>query len=819
MKLSYSWLNDYIDLSSIDPSELGNILTMKTCEVEEVSQFLPHLANFPTSKVIKVEPHPNADKLKICKVQVSENEAEWLQIVTGAHNVYEGGIFPLAPIGSTLPNGTTIKQSKLRGQDSSGMLCSAKELGAEDYILETDDSTKEEGLWVLPKWPVGKSLAEMLMARDWVIEIDNKSITNRPDLWGHFGFARELSALLNLPLKRNPMQVEPTYSKPALPVSIKDRAARAYASALISGITIKPSSVRLQSRLIACGLSPINNVVDASNYVMLDLGQPNHAFDKEHLKEKIIIDFSRAGEKVITLDEKERTLPESIALIRDASGPVAVAGVMGCENTSVSQKTGSVFLESACFYRKDIRKAVSSLGLRTDASARFEKGQDTSMVVPAILRFFEVLQNENLQLNLSNLHLEMEDVVVSNEISVSGNFIREKMGMGKAQLSNETIGDILTRLGMGIELDADQFNISVPTWRSVFDLCLPEDIVEEIGRVVGYSQVTPAPLEIDCEVPRFTNTMRLLEHRMRDYWSLAARFQEVSNYSFITAQDVSADKRHAQKTIDLLNPINADLTSMRISLMPSLLKNIESNYRLFDEIRFFELGRIYIPQEKSMSNELPKEQEMFSGICTSQMSPEDCLENLKKYASGMLVSIGLPLRDQVLAKNSDCIFHPGRRIQIEDEKNNVLVKLGQLHPTLTEELGINVYFIESQMELLLQAALKSSNEYHPLLKYPATHFELTLLLEKTAWFLDIQKHILPEKPDIAGLAIEKTDKTFIEKLEYLGSFTGDQLPAEKKAVSIRITWRNAARTLQPNEITKLQENLIENLKTAGINLR
>ncbi|RME89367.1 MAG: phenylalanine--tRNA ligase subunit beta, partial [Candidatus Hydrogenedentota bacterium] len=386
MKLSWNWLNEYIDLRNYRPEEIANVLTMKSCEVEGVEEFLPHLDDILVAEVKSVKKHPNADKLVICEVFDGK---ETLQIVTGAPNVEDSKKYPLAKIGVTLPNGLTMKKAKLRGVESYGMLCSAEEIGLEDFILP---ESPEYGILPLPQeLTVGTSLRTAWNLADVILDIDNKSITHRPDLWSHYGFARELSAILDLPLKNRPeeIQINCATFEPDKPIKVEMEkgSAIAYCNAQFRQVHIQPSSIFMQARLLACGMRPINNVVDASNYVMLAMGQPNHAFDLDKLTGPIQINFSKEGEILKTLDGQERKLPAGLVLIRDNSVPVALGGVMGGETTEVSEDTKELFFESACFYRKDIRKAVSQLGIRTEASARFEKGQ-TPVNAPIAIRMF-----------------------------------------------------------------------------------------------------------------------------------------------------------------------------------------------------------------------------------------------------------------------------------------------------------------------------------------------------------------------------------------------------------------------------------------------
>ncbi|MCB1145971.1 MAG: phenylalanine--tRNA ligase subunit beta [Leptospiraceae bacterium] len=817
MKISLNWLTEYIDLSSYESTEaaaleLGSMLTMKTCEIEEVVPFMPWLKDFSVARVDALEAHPDADKLKVCQVNTGK---EVIQIVTGAGNVRQGGVYPVAPVGSTLPSGMQMKKAKLRGLESSGMLCSSSELGIEDFMLNYP-AVSEDGLLTLPDdWQPGKSLADIFFANDFILDVDNKSITNRPDLWSHFGFARELSALLDIPLKKNPYELHNLKFKKSQTVAIEDDSARGYAFAVLDNLQVQVSPLWLQARLIACGIRPINSIVDISNFVMLDLGQPNHTFDKNQIKKNIHVGFSKVNEKLITLDEKERTLPAGLPVIRDGEHAVAIGGVMGGASTEVTAETSSIFLESASFHRTHIRKTVSALSLRSEASARFEKGQDTSLILPAIERFLQLLKEQTSGVKCSEVEINLPDPVTVNTIETSLDYIRNRLG--KDDLPDEEIKAILERLGMHTSQTNDNLQIQVPTWRSVFDISIAEDIVEEIGRVIGYGTITARPLLVANDMPRFQNRERELEHFLRDVLVQSYHFQEVYNYSFTSEENLQVDARHSSGEIRLENAIASDLPVMRRSLLPGLLQNIRENYREYDDIRFFELGRIYLPSDSK--DKLPNEPVMLAGIFTSSQDESTALNNLKNMLAGILLRLGLKLPAVKISKDQSEILHPGRRaaIGIDEQKEKII--FGQVHPSLSEDLGCIVYYFEVLLSDLMVLSSLQLPDYHPLFKFPGTEFDLTVTLDKTATFTELMEIIGGIEQEIPVLAKEKRDKTFIQNIFYLGSYEGEQIESGKKAVSLRIFLRNAARTLESDEIKKMQEKVIEKIKKAGFSLR
>lgn len=819
MKLSIQWLNDFIDLSSLSNEELADLLTMKTCEVEKIESFLPHLKQILVAKVESVEKHLNADKLVVCKVN---NGGEVIQIVTGAPNVKAGKKYPLAAIGITLPNGMTMKKAKLRGLESYGMLCSESELGIEEFIFSDEFESKADGLLGLPDdFEVGSSLSEALKIDDTLLNIDNKSITHRPDLWSHFGFAREIASLTGLTLKLNPLESDFKISQDVdsklgkVNIKIEKDAAISYCGALMSGLELRPSSLQMQARLLSVGMRPINNVVDASNYVMLELGQPNHAFDRSQLNDEIIIDFSKNEEKITTLDSKEHTLPEGIVLIRDKNKPVALGGVMGGENTEVSNTTTDLFLESATFHRHHIRRAVSKLGLRTEASQRFEKGQDPTNAKATILRFAELISKSCPNTQLGSINETTTEPTRENVIETSVSYLLQRLG--SAKITGEQIHDILTKLNIKCQIEDDKLVAEVPSYRSYHDLTMADDLVEEVGRVIGYKEIEPGPIKMNIEVPQYLNKKRALEHKMRHLFVNRYQFIESYNYAFHSNNDIALDKRYSEDAEQLLNPIHQDLPNLRISPLVGLLKSLKENTKEENNIGFFETERIFIPSDgPSDGEELPEEKYFFASAFVSSSNDSESLAKLASIVRDLLEKLNLPIAQQVYSEYADHgdVFHPGRA-GLASSRSNALIRWGQVSPKITDEMGLpNAYYLETFLDDLLEIEAKQSY-YQPVTKYPASDFEVTLLMNATDRFADLQPSIgaIETKVD-AG-----RDKTYIESIDYLGTYTGEQIESGKKAVSLKITWRNASRTLEGDEIKALQDKLLKKLSKVGYEMR
>ena len=819
MKLSWNWLNEFIDLNEYTPENISAILTMKTCEAEGVHSFLPYLSHIYVCQIKQIDKHPNADKLKVCSVFDGK---ETLTIVTGASNVEVNKKYPLSKVGSILANGFKIEASKLRGIDSYGMLCSANEIGLDDFLFPI---AKVDGLLELPEnLDVGITLDKALnIQSDFIIDIDNKSITHRPDLWSHFGFARELASLLNKKLKLNPIENANKKiqnnklhtEKSDLEITIQDNVAITYSSSTIENIEFNQvSPFKNQARLISVGMRPINNIVDASNYVMLELGLPTHAFDKNTLNKNITISFSKQNEKIITLDSKEHALPENIVLIRtNNEQPVAIAGIMGGKNSEISSQSTTIFFESACFHRKYIRRAVSKLGIRSEASQRFEKGQDPNLTEPAIVRFLEVLLETSPNAKLNGIFTKKTEEYKNNVIKTSFSYLKSRLG--DINLSNQEIVSTLTSLQMECQANQDELIIKVPSHRSYFDIEIPEDLTEELGRIIGYKTITPVPFLTKCHIPEVKNNKRIIEHQLRNLLSNSYHFMEVYNYCFHSEKDIITDTRYEKKPVELMNPIQSDLKFMRVSPLIGLLKNIADNQTQKKEIRIFEIEKIFIRQLNTES--LPKykqslcdEVNFMSGAIISDQNPELILLSISSLLDDILLKLGLPKKIYKRDFLEEDIFHPGRGGILHNK--TPLFKWGEIHPKICNEYFIDkrVFYFETFIDNLLTIDSNQCN-YKPVAKYPSSDFEITLVTDKLLPFKNLENIILNHIQDFSEITCED--------IQYLSTYTGDSIDKNKKAISLKITWQNQNKTIEHDVIKQLQNSLIASFAKEGIPLR
>ena len=811
MKLSYNWLNEFVDLSGVAPKELADLLTMKTCEVEGFAEFMAHMNTIKVAHIDELSKHPDADKLRICKVNIG---SEVLQIVTGAANVEQGKKFPVAGVGVTLPDGRTMQKAKLRGVESFGMLCSGNELGITQLAYEP---AQIDGLMPLPDdFKTGAPLADYFGKPDIIFDIDNKSITHRPDLWCHFGFAREIAALLGKPLKKNPEEATfQVVTKAGLPtIEIEKQSAIVYCGAELGGFKIEPSPLAMQLRLLSIGQKPINNVVDASNYVLFEIGQPNHAFDREKIGNLVRVSYSKKGEKISLLDGSTHELPEGLVLIRDGEKPSALAGVMGGLGSETTDATKRLFLESATFPRAEIRKTVAKTGIRSDSSQRFEKAQNPEKARAGIFRFAEILSASQPGLELSEIvEVKTEDFSGAKTISVTNAFIDQKLGkIAQRTLSN---AEILKRLNFTVSEKGDTLEVTPPAYRKWFDITIAEDIVEEIGRFIGYKEIAIEPALVACETPRAKNAMRALEHELRTLCAGTLALNESYAYAFHGAADLKADEHFcpAGDAMAMQNALHSDLNYLRTSPLPGLLRAVHGNYREESNTRLFEVERIFLaPADKNLAR---NEAYFLAGAFTSSQEPSAALAELRAMVGEILASRGVPRHEQVFANSADGIFHPGRSgsAGIREKK---IFRLGEIHPKILDQFGIKdrVYYFDALLTDLLPQADAVSN-YRPPFSFPAVDFELTLVMPARGEFAALREAAGVLQP----LVRRDLDKTVLTAFVHLSTFTGGNLKPDEKAVSVRATWRNPTRTLTPDEVKKLQDGLIGRMQKAGFALR
>ena len=614
MKVSLNWIKKYVDLpKDITNEQIMRDLTIRTVEVEDMVNTGDKFKDIVVGKIIEVNPHPNADLLKICLVDIGEDE--YKQIVCGGENLYPNELVVISKPGAMVywhgeGDLVEIKETKMRGVSSYGMICGATEV----YLSELFPPKNEKeivdltGLDVKP----GENISDALNLGDTILEIDNKSLSNRPDLWGHYGIARELSVIYNVPLKE--LEINKPDGLPEYKVSIeeKDKCKR-YAAVKIEGVDAKESPSWMKTLITNAGMRPINAIVDITNYVMMAVGQPTHAFDSTHVEgEKIVVRNARENEKLLLLDNNELDLTTDDLVICDESSPLALAGIRGGKKDSILPETTSVVLEVANFSAGTIRKTGKRFAEKTDASIRYEKGIDTQRVdlgISLALELFKEIFPDSKVVAFKDEYLE---ATPNNVIDVTKKFLDDRLGK---VISNEEITRILTGLGYEVSFDNETYHVIVPTFRSTGDVTLKDDVMGDIARLLGYDSFEKKPLTINFEHAVLQNNV-LLERRLKEYLSYRCGFNEIITYPWIDEKYIDAAGLDKSKMVMLATPPSPEQAYLRASLVPGLLEAISKNLRYFDEFRIYEMTEVFEKGEYHESSEdetLPIHKNYLSG--------------------------------------------------------------------------------------------------------------------------------------------------------------------------------------------------------------
>ena len=807
MNVTLNWLKNYIDFE-LSPSELADRLTMLGVEVESVKQLGAELKGIVVGSVTAIRPHPNADKLVLCQVNIGETEE--LQIVCGAPNVQEGMLAPVATIGATLPIGLTIKRAKLRGETSHGMLCSEKELGL------SDDAA---GLMELPTdTPLGISLSEALGLDDVVFELE---ITpNRPDCLSLIGVAREIQAetgnALKLPQVDFKEDETDTQETTSVTIEAPDLCPR-YAARVIRGVKVGQSPTWLQQRLESVGIGVINNIVDITNFVLMEYGQPLHAFDYHKLTEnRIVVRRAAPGENITTLDEVARELIPDMLVIADAEKPVALAGIMGGYDSEITETTADVLLESAYFNPSSIRATAKALGISTEASYRFERGADPGVVLAALDRAAQLIA----ELAGGSICKGIVDVYPGEQPlrqiplrPERANFI-----LGTTLDGSEMV-QILSDLGFDVKANgtenrqADEetspLRVTVPTFRA--DITREIDLIEEVARVYGYDNIPTTLPKGDIPVPA-PNPSAEVRKRVK-HFLLAAGMMEAINYSFcdpncfdkirFTADDPRRD------VLKLRNPLSPEMSVLRTTLLPGLLGNAQHNRNhQIDTIALFEMGSVFT------RNGEQKEPERVTGILAGQIGDgvysnpyrEPDFYDIKGLVEGILEACGI--LDYTLQKTDAPTFHPGRNaaVFLDDRQ---LGTFGEAHPEALEnyDLPYKAYLFDFNMEALVDAAI-FAKRFEPIPIYPTVERDLAIVVDA---------EVLSNLPTEL---IYATGGEWVKSVRLFDVYEGEQVPEGKKSLAYAITYHSATETLTDKAVNALHDKVVKRLnQELGAELR
>lgn len=796
MKVSYKWLEQYIDLTGITPEQLADKLTNSGVAVDVVEKRNKGIEKVVVGYVLERENHPDAEKLNLCKVDVGVGEP--LQIICGAANVDKGQKVPVALVGAELPGDVKIKRAKLRGIDSEGMICSAKELGMNEKLLPKG---KAEGILVLPETSnIGDEIEPLLGFDDYVLELD--LTPNRADCLSMLGVAYEVAAILDREIRLPEIPLENTIDKSQrVKVQIEAKAACPhYASRLLTNIKVAESPQWLQNKLIAAGIRPINNVVDVTNYVLLEYGQPLHAFDFERLEQpNILVRMAKKGETVVTLDDQERTLDEEMLLITDGIKPIAIAGVMGAANSEVSEKTTQVLLESAYFKGQSIRKTSKKLGLRSEASLRFEKGVDPSKIYSALNRAAQLLQEVAGAELVGDIYEEIVEVTKEQEIFTTPAGINKLLG---TNISSSDLVSIFKKLNFVVTEQTNGLLVKVPTRRA--DITIEADLVEEIARIYGYDNI-PITLPSGLYVQGGLTPKQKFRRKIKEFLD-ATGLKEVITYTFNgeKQQNVINGLTNESKPIPLAMPLSEERQFLRTQILPQLLEVAQYNLnRRISNIRIYEVGATFLSDERNLTK-LPEEKWLISGLVTGSFE-ENWQKTTSKidfyYLKGIIEDLIKELginnvKYEAVAING---YHPGRTAKITINET-ILGYFGQLHPevqaaydlkeTYAFELDLNKLYTHYEAEI----------DYIALPKYPAIQRDIALVIDRG---LEVNNLVETIKASTGNL---------LEDLTIFDVYLGEQVGREKKSIAISLTFRSNERTLTDEEVNGLYDKVLVKLK-------
>lgn len=806
MKVSLNWVKKYVDLPDyITTKQIATDLTLRTVEVEGYENTEEKFHDIIVGKILEVNEHPNADKLRVCKVDIGDGEPK--QIVCGGSNLYTNEMVVVCKPGAEVYwHGESelmkIKDSKVRGVDSYGMICGAEEVYLEN-IFPAKDEDEIVDLAGIDCYP-GQSITEIIDMKDVVLEIDNKSLTNRPDLWGHYGIARELSAIYDVDLK--PIEkVKIDSNLPKYDVVIEDTTkCQRYVAVEIDNVYEKRSPLWMQSAIIKGGMRPINAIVDITNYVMMAVGQPLHAFDKTHVDgNKIIVRNARDGEELLLLDNNTIELTTDDLVISDSKDAMALAGIRGGKKDSILPETTGVVLEVANFTAKTIRKTGKRFDEKTDASIRYEKNLDTQRVEEGLnlaLALFKEIFPESKIVAFNDVY----PVKTKNEkINVSEEFLDTRLGK---KIDRETITRVLTRLGYEVNYKNGIYTVVVPTYRSTGDVSLKDDVMGDIARLLSFESFEAQPLTISFDHAVLQNKV-LLETRIKEYLSNRCGFYEIFTYPWINEKYIDAASLNKEDSIKLATPPSPEEAYLRSSLVPGMLEAISKNLRYFDSFKMFEMAQVFIKGEYHESSEdetLPIHKKLLTGSIVGS-NPKEIFYELK----GVIENISRYTHMKELNFTTECEkpswadINAYLAIKLDNEIVGYmgLLSVKTMNDAKIKRTNVAIFELDSDMFIPLESR---TNKFKHIPVLPSVEKDLSLIVDENITWADMTKYIRSKASDIK----------FIEE------YRGNQIPEGKKSIMLRVTFDSGDTTLTSEEINTKLDAIIRTLnKMCGAVLR
>lgn len=811
MKVSLNWIRDYVQLpADADLKKLAYDLTMSTVEVEDATDLGASFHDMVVGVINTIEQHPNADKLKVCKTDIGGRVED---IVCGGSNLREGMKVAVALPGAMCKwhgegDLVEIKKSKLRGVDSYGMICGAVEIGLADLF-----PTKEEAhILDLSDFdaPAGTPLADALDLNDIILEIDNKSMTNRPDLWGHYGIAREIAALYDLPMTQFPHFDRNVENTSGFHVTVEDaeRCPR-YLSAQIEGLNVKPAPYQMQNRIWKVGMRPINALVDITNYVMLATGQPTHAFDSDHIAGHVIVRRAGEGEKLLLLNGKELALSSDDLVIADDAGVVGLAGVMGGAKDSILPDTSKVILEVANFDAKGIRRTALRYDNRTEASARYEKAIDPERCDQAFDLSMQLFSDLYPEMKVTGLVDEYPRHLKQAEIDVPLSWLERRLGK---RLSPDEIKHKMELLGYGITFNGDNMHVVVPTWRSTGDVSIQADIMEEVARMYGYENFEAEPITTTFD-GAINQLDKDLERRIKEYLAIRCGMQEIFTYPWMEESYVNAVLQSTEGILSLSTPPSPAERFVRSSLLPNLCKAVVKNERYFNEFSIFETAQVfrdenytspYDPREK-----LPSQRKNVAGAFATT---DKDITALFRKAKGVVEMMARYVHMETLTfRQTEKPVWADNVVWLNiyrgEEKVGDLALLAKKVSMACGIKNMNVMLFQLDQDSLVP--LKSrTNTFTHLAEYPMTDYDISLLVDGSVQWKDVAQTVRSIKSEL------------LHGAAFVDEYRGKQVPAGKKSLTLRLAIGSKDKTLTSAEIEEVASGVLNKIaKRFGAELR
>lgn len=814
MKASLQWMNEYVPLDlNRSAQELADELTQAGIPVEEVLSMDPGLKKIYTGKIVEITKHPDADKLQVCQVQCLSEDGEEItkQIVTAATNVAVGQIVPVAYHKSRLADGTEIKKGKLRGVVSEGMFCSVAEFGISSDLVRPEEA---QGIYIFPEGtPIGLDIKEALMLNDTVYEFELTA--NRADCFSMVGLSREFGIMTNqkalfpvIMVNENGESIE---GKASVAIEAHNLCTR-FTSRLVTNVTIEPSPLWMQNRLRNSGIRPTNNVVDVTNYVMLELGQPMHAYDYDCVADHTLIArCAKAGETLTTLDGNERELNESMLIIADTKGPIGVAGVMGGLTSEVTDKTTNVLLEAAVFNGPSIRHTSKALGMRSEASGRFERGVNHKYTAYAIDRAAQLLQQicPSCKVSVGVIDVYPEPVE-QRTVTFTAEQINDYLG---TSIEKDRMIDILTKLEFGITESGDTIEALVPTWRD--DVTVMPDIAEEVARIVSYDNIAPT-IPVGILSSGGMTPKKALTKDVTHYLAHAG-LSQIITFSFMHKDGLTnmmlpeGDSRYT--AIPILNPISEEFPYMRTTLVPAVIEAAKRNIAQQNkDLWLFETANVYEPKELPLTG-VPHERPMACGIMMgkvteaawNQVQRDTDFYDVKGVVDGLLAKLGLTQFD--IQPSSESYYHPG--VSAHYTVNGVTIaNYGELHPQVVKNFDLSgkVYMFEIDLEAVLSITVPPFR-YQSFSKFPGTSRDLAIVAPVSV-----------TSGEIVAL-IKEHGGEYLESVSIFDVYEGEHIEAGYRSLAYNLQFRSMEGTLNDEDIDGAIQAIIDALATKNCKLR